>query len=783
MKSIKLLNVSGKGHLIFTEEFSVDIPDVPLVCVYGPNGSGKTSFVDFVPLSIWGITENRFADNKKSIIYAQFSEIGFAETTWQVGDDVVKIRRNVNPKSRTQKKMIWVNGIQEQEADKDTTFNLTIAKYFGDNFTKETFLATAYTTQKSVGNILHVSVDERRKTTDQIFGLTAFQEPFQKVSDFVKSKQEELDQTRLLVSRIGDVKSFVSVRKENKAAVEVSERNIEKYKQEIVDASTLIDVRKDSLKLLENQNTDTSSLLEKQKELTAKKNNLSSELKLAQQKTANLTGLDGRLASVEKAKTVVPELEKEKAATETTLEEQQQKYSQAMTDRKVKLAEFDAEVTTAQNALDETEKEYNKKVKAKQDLEQKCNVAAKAKEGRDKTALLLETVGCAAPEFEVAAHSCKLLADARTAKADSASLTESILALQNEISGIVVDDSELVTGRTALSALLSNRDKFVLANAFTELAQAVQKTKDRIAELTREIAQGKDIISKEAEILESRIRLGLLNEEINEHTNSIAAIDSELLVVETQLKGFAEASDLLTATKKEIETREQEIVSLRNKIETEIKNISVKETETTQLEDKILQLGDLKKKEEELLETLDLGNELKIAYSPTGARALIVDAMSPQLSETINELLREYYGDEFLVEFRTVKTLQNGNQEECYDIMVHDKKPGVPVSTANNKSPGQQGILTEVVGLGVLIEAYRRSGLALKTIIRDEATAAMDSANAEKYLSMLLRARELTNIDSIMYITHNPVLAMRADAYLCIENGKINVRKELGIRE
>jgi DNA repair exonuclease SbcCD ATPase subunit len=250
-----------------------------------------------------------------------------------------------------------------------------------------------------------------------------------------------------------------------------------------------------------------------------------------------------------------------------------------------------------------------------------------------------------------------------------------------------------------------------------------------------------------------------------------------------QLSGFQESAIALETTKKEISKAELELQGKKQIVEALIKNISTAEVELTIAENKILELADMLRKEESLLEEIELANELKQAYSPTGARALIVDAMSPQLSETINELLREYYGDEFLIEFRTVKTLQNGNQEECYDIMVHDKKPGVPVSTANNKSPGQQGILTEVVGLGVLIEAYRRSGLALKTIIRDEATAAMDSNNAEKYLSMLLRAKELTNIDSILYITHNPILAMRADAYLCVENGEIIVRKEIGIRE
>jgi DNA repair exonuclease SbcCD ATPase subunit len=69
MKQIKLLNVSGKGQLVFRQEFSVDIPDVPLICIYGANGSGKTAFADNVDICLFGETANRWTENKKSTIY------------------------------------------------------------------------------------------------------------------------------------------------------------------------------------------------------------------------------------------------------------------------------------------------------------------------------------------------------------------------------------------------------------------------------------------------------------------------------------------------------------------------------------------------------------------------------------------------------------------------------------------------------------------------------------------------------------------------------------------
>ena len=65
----------------------------------------------------------------------------------------------------------------------------------------------------------------------------------------------------------------------------------------------------------------------------------------------------------------------------------------------------------------------------------------------------------------------------------------------------------------------------------------------------------------------------------------------------------------------------------------------------------------------------------------------------------------------------------------------------------------------------------------------------MDADFAEKYMGMLMEARELTNVDTVLYITHNPILAMRADAYIVINKNpepgqaRIEVKKDLGIRE
>lgn len=783
MKSIKLKNISGKGHLIFHKEFSVDIPDLPLICVYGPNGSGKTSFVDFVTLSIWGITENRFADNKKSVIYGQFSESGYAETTWLVGDDLIRIRRSVNPNSRTQKKMIWVNGEAEKEADKDASFMLTLVKYFGENFTRETFLATGYTTQKSVGNILHVSVDERRKTTDQIFGLTAFQEPFQRISDYAKKTQEDLDSLRLTVNRIGNVTIIKSDMTEKKAKLQVFNSDLMDVRSKIEELEKEITNKKNALVSLSSENTDTSALVENKAKLEADIAAKKKEISLLISRKENLSGIDGRLASVEKAKLVVPELKNSRERKEKELDDAAVEFSEYETRRKDDLKSIEAELTELSTEETKLFTEYQAKIKAKAELESKIARSKSAKEARDKSAALLQDVGCAKPEYEEAANSCKLLADARTAKKDSLDLLELLLKLESEVAQISIDDTSLSEVRIKKTETTRKRDLLLSDSVYTAMNRNIQNIKNELAEIVRNIAQGEDILAKESELLLSKNMLVDIEKSLLDVAADITRLETELSVVTAQLSGFQESAIALETTKKEISKAELELRGKKQIVEALIKNISTTEVELTIAENKILELADMLRKEEALLEEIELANELKQAYSPTGARALIVDAMSPQLSETINELLREYYGDEFLIEFRTVKTLQNGNQEECYDIMVHDKKPGVPVSTANNKSPGQQGILTEVVGLGVLIEAYRRSGLALKTIIRDEATAAMDSNNAEKYLSMLLRAKELTNIDSIIYITHNPILAMRADAYLCVENGEIIVRKEIGIRE
>ena len=789
MKYNKLISVGGSGLVVFKDEFLIEIPDVPLVCVYGPNGSGKTSFIDVAPLSLWAATENRTADNKRSVIYDQFIETGYVESSWFNGEKTIRVRRLVNPKSRTMKRMIWIDTIQVEEADKETTFNQTILDFFGPNFTREIFLATAYTTQNPLGSILNTEVSERRKTTDQIFGLTEFQEPYQKVSDYTKATQDELNKVREVIKSVGDPKEIKA--KRETAVTKLNTLNTEKA--DLTSKLVGLDVDKQqyikNISDLEKSAPDTTQLIISKKEIVASIQALQLKKSTYEASISRLNLSASKEADLRKAEEMLLVREAELVKLKSVIVDQKQAVSDLEKGRSEKLALLQETKKGLTTSLKAEQTSLTEKRNALQLLKNKITESNSKKESRLKAAALLETVGCADDRFTEAANACNLLKDARLAKQDVSTLTEALTSLSLEVDAISIDNSEV--DRLEKEILL-NQKEIDLVNsdeAFRKSSAAVIETQTSITDVESRLAKIQSMLDRKFEIEAAVEEIPTIKATIADIDTQIQKANSDLALLEEQIKELESSVDIVESARKKLVSVTTEIESTQRLLDTCIHEIGAISSSLTNLEDIILKLADILKNEASLLELLTDLNDIKLAYSPQGARALIVEALSPQLTDTINTLLKKYYGDEFYVKFRTVKPLLNGKEEECYDVVVYDARGEVPPTIAANKCGGEKGILTEAVGLGVMVEAYRRSGLACKTLIRDEATSAMDADFAEKYMGMLMEARELTNVDTVLYITHNPILAMRADAYIVINKNpepgqaRIEVKKDLGIRE
>lgn len=783
MKQIKLLNISGKGQLVFRQEFSVDIPDVPLICIYGANGSGKTAFADNVDICLFGETANRWTENKRSTIFEQFSESGYSETTWLVGADVIRIRRNVNPKSRTQTRKIWVNKVPQEEADKDTTFRLTLDKYFGEEFTRELFLAIGYTTQNSVGNLLNAKVEERRKVFEVISGTTHFYEPYKKITEYVKLQNEKLESLRTQMKAIGDARTLQVHYDSLKAAISNYPEQLSAKKAELQDLNLQLRVKEDQAKLIESGNTDTTELVNKQSVKQRDLINLNAAI-------ATLVKRRDTLAVIISEESQCVSAQAEVDVISANLEKAKEDYNDVskllteyMVVRDTELADVRKSKVDTQVKLEAEKTALAIKEKLLANMQAQINLLTQSKVEKEKQAGLLKEVGCSAPEFLVAANTCKLLENARKASAEVTDIQEKLTSNLVELQATVIDKTIVETLTAEFGAIQAKELSFLQDTKLNDMKTNIQKFGLIVTKFEKDLASAKLLAGKLEQINAAKVESGIVVGTITSKQGEAQALGIELENLKEQLESTKSVADQVIAHRNAITELNKKIETTQASVDAILTTTATSEEQLRKVKEDIKSIVTLAEQEQVLLKDLELGNMLKLAYSPKGAQALIMDAMAPGITDTINSLLKECYGDKLYIEFQTLKTRINGETEEVFDILAGNRYSDIPLRVARNKCGGEKGILQEGVSQGALIESYRRSGVALKTIIRDEATAAMDGDNAEKYLAMVKKTQELTGVDTVLFMTHNPLLAMRADAYIVVGDGKVEVKKELPIRE
>lgn len=159
----------------------------------------------------------------------------------------------------------------------------------------------------------------------------------------------------------------------------------------------------------------------------------------------------------------------------------------------------------------------------------------------------------------------------------------------------------------------------------------------------------------------------------------------------------------------------------------------------------------------------------------TGLQALEIDAAGPELTELVNDLLRNAFGPRFTVSIETTKTGADGRELEGCEVRVLDTERGRE-GAAETFSGGERVVIGEAVALALSTLACRRAGIERPTIVRDESGAALDPVNGWAYVAMLRRAADLIGADRVLYVSHTPELQELADVRLHIEGGRIEVR-------
>jgi exonuclease SbcC len=167
-------------------------------------------------------------------------------------------------------------------------------------------------------------------------------------------------------------------------------------------------------------------------------------------------------------------------------------------------------------------------------------------------------------------------------------------------------------------------------------------------------------------------------------------------------------------------------------------------------------------------------NRLAADLGRDGLQAAEIDAAGPELTELVNDLLRECHGARWSVRIDTQRAKADGALTEDCAVTVRDSETGREAE-ARKFSGGQCVILGEAVSLALSMLACRLSGAERPTLVRDESGAALDPENARAYVSMLRRAAKIVGADRVLMITHSMEAAAMCDATIEIRDGKLAV--------
>lgn len=190
----------------------------------------------------------------------------------------------------------------------------------------------------------------------------------------------------------------------------------------------------------------------------------------------------------------------------------------------------------------------------------------------------------------------------------------------------------------------------------------------------------------------------------------------------------------------------------------------------TQLGDPAADLARLGRREKELAEAAADWALLEKAMGRDGIQALEIDAAGPGVTSLANELLASCYGNRFSLAIETTGLKKDGGLKEVFDVRIIDAQNG---RDAKQGSGGEMVILDEALRLALAIYQPQQSGYELRTLWRDETAGALSPENADRYVQMLRRARELGGFEQVLFIAHSPDVWQQADSRLFVEAGAV----------
>lgn len=242
--------------------------------------------------------------------------------------------------------------------------------------------------------------------------------------------------------------------------------------------------------------------------------------------------------------------------------------------------------------------------------------------------------------------------------------------------------------------------------------------------------QLKSVASAKKEIAEIDARLDEARKNFKEIEQEIA----EVVVPEFDNQKLEQMKSVLAGVKSVVANKNSVISGINmsiGKCQAKIEQHDVRRKEISKIE------GEIKNKAQKV----DVLEALGRAFGRDGIPQMIVDSTVPHLMEIMQDLMTACDG-KWSISIATQKETKSGTTQERIEILVDD---GVEERDISTYSGGETNILAIIIRVAFSILQAERSGRGLKVLVLDEATYYTDNENTESFVRLLKKLPKYFN--------------------------------------
>ncbi|WP_140636920.1 AAA family ATPase [Methylibium rhizosphaerae] len=410
----------------------------------------------------------------------------------------------------------------------------------------------------------------------------------------------------------------------------------------------------------------------------------------------------------------------------------------------------------------------------RQGLEREAGAAAlRAQQLRERFQLTQE-VPCTGTDLQ---GTCKLLADAREARAlqpsadlkieqvrqEVARLDTERDGLERELAGIGDAAAQVRQARASLDTVIEQRR---VANADAALAESVRQAQDRlngIAAEAMEIGQREQAAQTSAR--EECARCDAAEREASDrHAGEVTELDAALTRLTQQLAGLSRPFDDGRRAAAELEAaRARQALGEAEAAHTAAVTQHAELVGRLRSSAAHLSEGQTAVNAVTHLETeLALWTALTKALGNDGVIALCIDDAGPTLASLTNELLLGCYGPRFTVSIATQVETAKKDLKEGFDVLVFDAETGASKSVAM-MSGGERVWIDEALTRAIAVYLSQSAGRRYQTLFSDEADGALDPERKRMFMAMKREVLRVGGYEQEIFVSQTAELWSLAD--------------------